>query len=193
MKQMPIITENDLQNYYVRNHIYNHQNKLPKQTEIEDAISCLTRYLKAKLPKVKPKIYDSTNLKEFTKQWFEAQPNLTERTWSTTLENHRRMWRWITAETCHRKEKITKLDYAKEINTCIEELEALCWACDYADIDGCRHCLLKWGEHLDDTCICTLNHTGTKTEDGLYQKWKDSDTWQEAVKYAEQIAELPIK
>ena len=52
---MPIITENDLQNYYVRNHIYNHQNKLPKQTEIEDAISCLTRYLKAKLPKVKPK------------------------------------------------------------------------------------------------------------------------------------------
>lgn len=191
--QIRTMTQAELYDY-IQNHLAENQNKLSKQTNLKCAVSCLTNHLENKLQKVKPDIYDCTNLEQLIETWFNAQPDLTQLTYETAIENHRRMWRWIANETKERRKKVTKLDYAYEINSYVQNLASMCWACEYANIDGCYNCPLKWGEHLTDTCLHIYNNTPGQIKDGIFTAWRnENQNWEENAKYAEQIAELPTR
>lgn len=126
-----------------------------------------------------------------------------------TIEQHRKMWRWIAETTKTTKNCVTKRDYLRNIaekpfsiDDCL--LEHDCFLCTYAcnqtgksmhdDIDNderCQNCPAIWPYH--DRCYDKYDDP---TDPGLYDEWEfavKQYEWEDAARYAEAIAELPMK
>lgn len=116
------------------------------------------------------------------------------------VAKHREMWHVIAEKTRENKKKFTKNDYIalsenhRELNLCMDA----CYACEYArqqlldhdDMDGnnrCRYCPFQWPDEIDGISYCSTR----EPEGGLFDKWRDARTYEEAAEIAEKIAELP--
>lgn len=161
----------------------------PKNMSVKMSCWMFVRYLTKILKPISNNIYEVTDLSKHLDDWFAAQPtilkprsDLDNIPIATVIENHRKMWDWIEQETRRRRKKITKEDYAYEINDCINQISANCWLCEYAD--NCRNCMLKWDER-NGTCQATADGYP-----GLYTKWGGAMHWRTAADLAHQIANL---
>lgn len=105
------------------------------------------------------------------------------------IEGHRKMWNWIADEIERQKHIYTigvlKEQYCNEHNL---EMEMDCFCCEYSfEKSGfgftylCSFCPLSWIE----TKTCCNN------DNSLYCKLTHSESWQEQVDLARQIANLP--
>lgn len=121
-------------------------------------------------------------------------------TFEEAIENHRKMWNWIADETEKRKVCVEKYDYIKELN--IPSPINYCFCCKYTEDNGvfeettdtpidCRLCPVDWGEEP------TRQYDYQCADDGtLYDLWGDcldDGDWEQAAKYAREIANIPIR
>ena len=130
-----------------------------------------------------------------------------------TIEQHRKMWRWIAESTKTKRSCTTKKEYLQEvaekpfgINDCYLELD--CFLCNYDrgcrlfpmhndmnndmnNDERCQNCPAIWPHH--DRCYDKYEDS---TDPGLYDEWEfavEQNEWEDAAKYAKIIAELPMK
>ena len=102
-----------------------------------------------------------------------------------TIKNHRKMWNWL-AKTGKRY----KFD-TPEIQT-FPDLFNDCFLCEYSKACNfgkghgcCRFCPLEWPEI--ERCY------GKDRQDGIFDKWLDTENIEEKKAIALQIANLPEK
>lgn len=118
-------------------------------------------------------------------------------TFDETIENHRKMWNWIADETLKRKQFVKKEEYFIQNGLHYEEYGTNCYCCQYVDEQlhplsyrNCNLCPIKWtnNEKYRRAECCY--------EDVLFKKWIDTyefNEWEDAAKYAKQIANLPAR
>lgn len=101
------------------------------------------------------------------------------------IAEHRKMWYWIAEETIKRQEKVHPDEY---LNTFFPNRTIMshgfCCEYDRQFNNDCAHCPIEWDPDEKDSC-CN-NYNGS-----FYLGWAYTSNWQEAAKYARQIAELP--
>lgn len=107
-----------------------------------------------------------------------------ELTRERAIREHRKMWHWIAEETERRQEKVLKEEYFNMFFQ-TEDIANNCFCCEYGSQfrNICSHCPIVWGCAKKDS-ICIVSSSP-------YIKWCLSTGWQDAAKYARQIAELP--
>lgn len=193
----PFIKDWDLE-AWVKTTLMEHETKLPKYLSRRLAEQRLLTYIKNTLPTAKDNQYDTDQLQTVLENWFQAQPDTNDIRLDknghinyipkqTMLKNHRSLWNWMAEETKRRKTIVDKENYIDEINPIIGQLEAQCWPCEYTAEDNCTNCPFAWGNSDTSTCISADN------TEGLYNKWRHTNSWEKAAKYAEQIANLDEK
>lgn len=99
------------------------------------------------------------------------------------IEGHRKMWNWIADEIEKRKCECD-IPLFKQCYCCENKLTLIsnCFCCEYnVGIKECLKCPLDWIE----TSHCCDN------DNSLYCKLTHSESWQEQVDLARQIANLP--
>ncbi len=99
------------------------------------------------------------------------------------IEEHRKMWNWITDETLKRKHCVSKEDYFKEHAEYRKIPRNECWCCEYDNEHCCKFCPIDWGNEV--SCMELVS---------CYMKWYEcliSDDYEQAVEYARIVSELP--
>ena len=95
------------------------------------------------------------------------------------VENHRKMWRWISEKTFERKRKVWKYEYFEENN--LDSPINDCFCCEYVSqfaTDACVKCPINWGNGF---CM-----------DSYYSHWlKWKYSYWFCAYYANLIANLP--
>lgn len=136
-----------------------------------------------------------------------------------SIKSHRALWNWI-ADTIEKEQRLpSKAEFEHpdhpNTRTCMHH----CYACEYAKQQvlkknqntleycenniRCSHCPLEWPNQYNTrqtfTCCTTENNTGlfdeyTTIQDNFYLEGElPKHKWEEAVKLARQIANLPEK
>ena len=106
------------------------------------------------------------------------------------------MWGWIADEI--KKRKIFHNINILKMNYCIEnELSLInqCFCCEYDYIENdsidCSKCPLEWGSDVEEfMCLYKDEKDDYK---GLYNLFKNAETWQEQEELARKIANLPVR
>ncbi len=102
------------------------------------------------------------------------------------IEKHREMWHEIAQRTMKEKRIVTKTEILGE-----EKLSCNCYLCEY-DSQKRREYLPQNYYPCSFCPLCEENSRFLKDcLGGLFEKWAFSQTYVEAAKYAEKIANLP--
>lgn len=123
------------------------------------------------------------------------------------LKNHRKMWHWIADETRKRKTTVNKQDYANECDDGLYLVPGMCYLCGHArqtlekyrpkpQATYCQSCPVRWP---DEKRISERNQSlpfciRPFEKPSPFDEWQTAvgrKDWENAAKYAEQIAELP--
>ena len=128
--------------------------------------------------------------------------NLMTLNYEQTIDEHQRMWRWIADKTRERRTAISKFEYIrKQQETDLDFTKKIghnyCFLCQYAEqlrtskkTNLCRYCIGCWE---NGNCEMDAKYP---YDAGLYLKWLRAwgkNDWEAAEKYADQIANLPMK
>lgn len=108
-----------------------------------------------------------------------------------SINEFRRMWAWIALETYGCRMKMHKEDYMETFD--YENIACECFLCEYATNqreneyeDDCKYCPIAFTNGYGKEVECA--------EDGTaFTNWAESLTWQDAAKYAWEIANLEEK
>lgn len=98
-------------------------------------------------------------------------------------ELHQQLWNWIADEAERTGSFVDKVDAFEHFQW--PHIACLCWGCEYAALShrGCDGCLLQW-EYGQCELDCFYDAT-------LYEQWRGTHDWKEAVQLAREIANLP--
>lgn len=119
-----------------------------------------------------------------------------ELTKQEAVENHRKMWNWISSETLKRKRKVTEKDYFNEVRLDDFLIEDS-YCCEYDDQKHefnesfCKHCPLVWESKVGE--VMCINKYQIGDCEGLYIKWWDEIDYKRCAELAEKIANLSEK
>lgn len=126
--------------------------------------------------------------------------NLRNLTREEAIRLHREMWMWMASETVNRQKKVSTMDWIAEYIPVWEgELANLRICCTYGSNLKtttewmCKYCPIDWLSTAQNR-MCrykTKEDRAGNNATGLYAKWTNAKTWQEAAELAQQIAELP--
>ena len=120
-----------------------------------------------------------------------------ELTKQEAVENHRKMWNWITEETLERKSIVGRFDYFREMGIGLGEDRPflLSYCCEYDNQRKlevgyriCAHCPLDWGSKVD-SCMC-MDKYEIDDNNGLLQKWIKEKDYKKCAELAREIANL---
>lgn len=114
------------------------------------------------------------------------------------IENHRKLWNYISEETKKQQRCITKEEAFKHFGWPLT-VHSYCWCCEYAYFIyslqkdrkhhiHCVYCPIEWGDYeaLEHHKECT-----DKTDFNVWAYAVERNNWLTAYKYAKRIAELP--
>ena len=101
------------------------------------------------------------------------------------IEEHRKMWNWITHQTYLRKEKVKEWEYVINLprwKRKIIERHNNCFICASVK-EKCDVCpFIRTDRNMKDYCIY---------KDSFYYKWYKENKWDKAMDYAIDISNLP--
>ena len=107
------------------------------------------------------------------------------------INEFRRMWAWIALETYGCKQKISKEDYLETFG--YVNIACDCFLCEYAlthmkneNENQCKYCPIAFTNEYGREVECMKGGTA-------FESWYNSITWQDAAKYAWEIANLEEK
>lgn len=108
------------------------------------------------------------------------------------INEFRRMWAWIALETYGCKQKIEKEDYIYTFGYDHRHIRSLCFLCEY-DLQQrnprqrvCDNCPIEFIDDCGEVTECDIEGT-------VYMNWVNAEEWQDAAKYAWEIANLEEK
>mgnify|MGYP003310922171 CR=1 FL=1 len=114
-----------------------------------------------------------------------------ELTREQAINEFRRMWAWIALETYGCRMKMHKEDYMETFS--YENITCRCFLCEYVKqqqkaVYGleCKYCPISFRNGYDKEVHCSEYGTA-------FTNWGESLTWQDAAKYAWEIANLEEK
>lgn len=113
-----------------------------------------------------------------------------ELTREQAINEFRRMWAWIAVETYGCRMKMHKEDYMETFG--YGGIACECFLCEYGvnrqkdDESICEYCPITFLDDHGRECECSVDGTA-------FMNWNDALTWQDAAKYAWEIANLEEK
>ena len=99
------------------------------------------------------------------------------------IRNHRILWNAIADETENKKCIVNKIEIFYKVFPSVGMITNYCFLCEYHryNVNACDQCLLE--RDRKESKIGCLG--------GLYNEWKNADSWQECARIAREIANLP--
>lgn len=111
------------------------------------------------------------------------------------IEEHRKMWLWITTETIRLKRKVNKLEYLRHFNYDWHSIKCFCFCCEYdRQMDNgenyhCEFCPIDWNSNMNIyMCLGKYKEYDSLS---LYGEWITTSDYKKAALIAYKISNLP--